>query len=154
MKIRKSRCIELDRTHCCTGKFNIALSLYRVLESALYFSKSLSEVAARGSAVAIVLWPLRVTIVCFLGQESNLQSSTLQQRHKLFLSCFLCLSPVNLPLLASLEERSTCGELGCFFRAKDRDNLEGDLVDEATKDVFDLLWETIALPVVKAFPYF
>jgi len=72
MKIRKSRCIESDGTHCCTRKFNMALSLYRVLKIALYFSKSLLEVAARGSAVAIALWPLRVTIVCFLGQESNL----------------------------------------------------------------------------------
>ena len=42
--IRKSRCIELDRTYCCTGNFNIALSLYRVLGVTFYFSKGFSEV--------------------------------------------------------------------------------------------------------------
>jgi len=55
IRIGKSRCIELDRTHCCTGKFNVALSLCGVLRVALYFSKGFSEVAARGSAVAEVL---------------------------------------------------------------------------------------------------
>ena len=51
----KSGCIELDGTHCYTGKFNAALSLYRVLEVALYFSKDFLEVAAGESAVAEVL---------------------------------------------------------------------------------------------------
>ena len=31
MKVRKSGCIELNWTHCCTGKFNTTLSLCRVL---------------------------------------------------------------------------------------------------------------------------
>jgi len=54
MRIRKSRYVESDRTHCYIGKFNVALSLYRVLGVALYFSKSFSEAAARGSVVAEV----------------------------------------------------------------------------------------------------
>ena len=66
MWIRKSGCIELDRTHCYIGKFNMALSLCRVLEITLYFSKGFSE------AVAEVLQPLGVIMVCFLGQKSNL----------------------------------------------------------------------------------
>jgi len=45
----------LDGTHCYTGKFNAALSMYRVLEVALYFSKDFLEVAAGESAVAEVL---------------------------------------------------------------------------------------------------
>ena len=72
--IRKSRCVESDRTHYYIGKFNIALSLYGVLEVTLYFSKSFSEVATRGSAVAKALQLLGVIVVCFLGQESNLWS--------------------------------------------------------------------------------
>jgi len=52
MRIGKNRCIESDQTCCCTGKFNVALSLCRVLEIAFYFSKDFSEAAARGSAVA------------------------------------------------------------------------------------------------------
>ena len=55
MRIRKSRYIELNGTHCCIGKFNTALSLYRVLEIALYFSESFSEAAARVLAVAEAL---------------------------------------------------------------------------------------------------
>ena len=55
MRIRKSRCIELDRTHCYIVKFNIALSLCKVLRITLYFSESFSEAAARGLAVAVVL---------------------------------------------------------------------------------------------------
>ena len=78
MRIRKSRFIESDRTRCCTGKFNMALSLCKVLKDTLYFSKGFSEVVARGLAVAEVLQPLGVTIVCFLGQEFNLWSPTLQ----------------------------------------------------------------------------
>jgi len=72
MRIRKSRCIELDGTRCCTEKFNMALSLCRVLEVTLYFSEGFLEVTARVSAVAEVPQPLGVTIVCFLGQESSL----------------------------------------------------------------------------------
>jgi len=72
MRIRKSRYVELDETHCCTGKFNAALSLCRVLGVILYFSEDFLEVATRRSAVAEALWPLDMTVVCFLGQESNL----------------------------------------------------------------------------------
>jgi len=67
MRIGKSRCVESNRTHCCTRKFNAALSLCRVLGVALYFSKGFSEAAAGGSAVAEALQPLGVTMVCFLG---------------------------------------------------------------------------------------
>ena len=72
MRIRKSRCVESDGTHCCTGKSNIALSLCKVLGIALYFSKGFLEVTAGISAVTEALWPLGVTMVCFLEQESNL----------------------------------------------------------------------------------
>jgi len=51
MRIRKSGYIELDWTRCYVGKFNTALSLYEVLEVALYFSKGFLEAAARRSAV-------------------------------------------------------------------------------------------------------
>jgi len=67
----------------------------------------------------------------------------------------LCSSLVNLPLLASLEEKSTHEELGCFFEVRNKDGLErDDLADEATRDVFALLWEAVALPAVEAFSYF
>ena len=45
MRIRKTGCIKLDKTHYCTEKFNVALSLDGVLEIALYFSEDFSEVA-------------------------------------------------------------------------------------------------------------
>ena len=77
MRIRKSRYVESNGTYCCTEKFNIALSLYRVLRVAFYFSKDFLEVAVRVLAVAEVLQLLEVTIVYFLGQESNLWSSAL-----------------------------------------------------------------------------
>jgi len=63
MRIRKSRYIELDRTHCCTRKFNMALSLCGILGIVLYFSEGFLE------AVAKVPWLLEVTVVCFLEQE-------------------------------------------------------------------------------------
>ena len=72
MRVRKSGCIEPNRTRCCTGEFNAALGLCRVLGVALYFSEGFSEVAAGVSAVAEALQPLGETVVCFLGQESNL----------------------------------------------------------------------------------
>jgi len=72
MRIRKSRCIESDGTYCYIGKFNVALSLCRVLGVVLYFSKGFSEAVAIVSAVAEALQPLRVTVVCFLEQKSNL----------------------------------------------------------------------------------
>ena len=71
------------------------------------------------------------------------------------MSCFLCLSLVNLLLLASLEKKSTYGVLGCFLRAGDGDDLEEEfLADGATRDVFSLFWGAIAILEVKAFPYF
>ena len=47
VRIRKSRDIKSDRTYYYTEKFNIALSLCRVLGVALYFSKGFLEVAAK-----------------------------------------------------------------------------------------------------------
>ena len=78
MRIRKSGCIESNQTYCCTGEFNMTLSLCGVLGVALYFSKGFSEAAAGVSAVAEAPRPLGETMVCFLGQESNLWSSALQ----------------------------------------------------------------------------
>ena len=72
MRVRKSRCVESNWTHCYIGEFNTTLSLCGVLRVALYFSKGFSE------AVAEALWSLEETVVCFLGQESNLWSSAPQ----------------------------------------------------------------------------
>ena len=48
---------------------------------------------------------------------------------------------VNLPLLASLEERYIYGVLGCFLGAGDRDDLgKGFLADKAARDEFALFW--------------
>jgi len=67
----------------------------------------------------------------------------------------LRLSLVNLPLLASLEERSTCKVLGCFLGAGNGDGFkEGFLVDGAARGVFALFWEAVAELEVKAFPCF
>jgi len=77
MRIRKSRCIELNQTCCCIGKFNVALSLCGILGVTLYFSKGFSEAAAGVSAVAEALWLLGETMVCFLEQESSLWSPVL-----------------------------------------------------------------------------
>ena len=71
-RIRKSGCIELNGTYCYTGKFNMILSLCRVLEVVLYFSKGFSEASAKESAVVEALQPFGMTVVCFLEQESNL----------------------------------------------------------------------------------
>jgi len=50
-----------------------------------------------------------------------------------------------LPLLASLEKRSTCKELDCFFGVGDKDDLKGDiLADETTGDEFALFWKVMA----------
>ena len=43
MRIGKSGYVESNQTYCYTGKFNTALSLYRVLEVTLYFSESFLE---------------------------------------------------------------------------------------------------------------
>ena len=68
---------------------------------------------------------------------------------------FLRSSLVNLPLLASLEERSTCGVLGYFLGVGDGDDLEGKfLVDEAARDGFALLWEAVTELEVEAFSCF
>ena len=74
MRIRKSRCVKLNWTRCCTGEFNMTLSLCRVLGVTLYFSKGFSEAAAVVSAVAEAPRPLGEAVVCFLGQESSLWS--------------------------------------------------------------------------------
>jgi len=154
MRIRKSGYIALDRTYCSTRKFNVALSLCRVLGVTLYFSKGFLEVSAEESAVAAVLQSLGVTMVYFLEQESNLWSSTLQWRHRLFLKCFFHLSLVNLLLLASLEEKFIYRELDCFLGAENK-GLDGDdLVDEATRNVFALFLEAMALSVEKALSCF
>jgi len=150
MRIGKNGYIESNQTHCCTGKFNVALSLYGVLGIAPYFSEGFSEAAARVLAVVEALWSLEETVVCFLRQEFSLWSPALQWRHRLFLRYFLCSSLVNLPLLASLEERSTHGVLGCFLEARDK----GNLIDEAARDRFALFWGAVAELEVEAFPCF
>jgi len=57
VRIRKSRCVKLDRTHCCIEEFNMALSLYRVLEITLYFifSKDFSKATIGWFVVAEAL---------------------------------------------------------------------------------------------------
>ena len=75
MRIGKSRCIESDKTCCYIRKFNIALSLYRVLGVVLYFSKGFLKATTGVSAVVKAPRPLEVTMVCFLGQKSSLWSS-------------------------------------------------------------------------------
>ena len=73
----------------------------------------------------------------------------------MFSSHFLHSLLVNLPLLASLEEKSTRGVLGCFLRVGDRESLEERfLADEATGDGFALLWEVVTELEVEVFPYF
>ena len=73
----------------------------------------------------------------------------------MYLRRFLHSSLVNLPLLASLEERSTRGVLGCFLGVGDGDGLEeGFLTDGAAEDGFALLWEVVTELEVEAFPYF
>ena len=73
----------------------------------------------------------------------------------MFSRCFLYSLLVNLPLLASLEERSTHRVLGCFLGAKDGDDLEKEfLADKATRDEFVLFWGTIILLVEEALSYF
>jgi len=52
----------------------MALSLCGVVRVVLYFSEDFSEAAAGVLVVAEALQPLGVTVVCFLGQESNLWS--------------------------------------------------------------------------------
>ena len=141
MRIGKSGYVELDGTHCCIGKFNMVLSLCGVLGITLYFSKDFSEAVVKAPQL--------------LGQESNLWSPVPQQRHRLFLRHFLCSSLINLPLLASLEERSTHRELGCFLRAGDKNDFEEEiLVNETTRDRFALFQKTTTRSEVEVFSYF
>ena len=68
---------------------------------------------------------------------------------------FLHLLVVNLPLLASLEERSTHSVLDCFLEAGDEGNLKKEfLVDKATRDRFALFWGAMAVLEIEAFPCF
>jgi len=55
IEVRKSRCIELDRIYCYIRKFNIALSLYRVLGIILYFFEDFSGTTIGVSIAAKVL---------------------------------------------------------------------------------------------------
>ena len=65
------------------------------------------------------------------------------------------LSLVNLLLLASLEERSTHGVLGCFLGVENGNDLEEEfLVDGAAGGIFALLWETMTELEMEAFPCF
>jgi len=61
---------------------------------------------------------------------------------------------VNLLLLASLEVRSTYGELDCFLGAGDRDDFKEVLADKTTGDRFALFWEAATVPEVEVFSYF
>jgi len=70
VRIRKSRCIESDQTHCCTEKFNMSSSLCRALKVTLYFSEGFLKAAPKAP------WPLGVTMVYFLEQEFTLWSFT------------------------------------------------------------------------------
>ena len=73
----------------------------------------------------------------------------------MFLRCFLHSSLVNLPLLASLEERFTHRVLGCFLGVGDGDDLEEEfLADKAAEDEFALFWEIVVEPEVEAFSCF
>ena len=56
----------------------MVLSLYRVLEVALYFSKGFLKIAAEGPVATEALWFFRVTMVYFLKQKSNLWYPILQ----------------------------------------------------------------------------
>jgi len=59
-----------------------------------------------------------------------------------------------LLLLASLEKKSTYGELDCFLGAGNS-ILEGDdLADEATKNTFALFRAAMTLPAEKTLPCF
>jgi len=59
-----------------------------------------------------------------------------------------------LLLLASLKEKFIYRELDCFLGAENK-GLDGDdLVDEATRNVFALFLEAMALSVEKALPCF
>ena len=67
----------------------------------------------------------------------------------------MCLSLVNLLLLASLEERLTYKVLDCFLEVGNRDDLEKEfLADEAARNGFALFWGAVAVPEAKAFSYF
>jgi len=46
MQVQNSRYVKLDKTYYYIGKFNMVLSLYRVLRIAFYFSKNFLKFAA------------------------------------------------------------------------------------------------------------
>ena len=67
VRVQKSKYIELNRTYCYTMKFNIALSLYKVLKITLYFSKDFSKANIGRSTATEVLQSLGVTVTsCIL----------------------------------------------------------------------------------------
>jgi len=72
----------------------------------------------------------------------------------LLLDIGLVVATTNLPLLASLKERSTYRVLGCFLGAGDRDDFKKVLADKATGDGFVLFWKAITRPEVEAFSCF
>ena len=46
-------------------------------------------------------------------------------------------------------------DIGLFLRRGDRDDLEKEfLAGQATRDMFALFWEAVAIPEVEAFPCF
>ena len=73
----------------------------------------------------------------------------------MFLRHFLRSLLVNLPLLASLKERSIHGVLDCFLGVGGESGLEEEfLIDEAARDGFALFWGAMAVLEVEAFSYF
>ena len=72
----------------------------------------------------------------------------------MFLRHFLYSSLVNLPLLASLEERFTHKLLDCFLKVGDRDDFKEVLTNEATRNKFTLFWEAMVEQDVEAFSCF
>ena len=60
-----------------------------------------------------------------------------------------------MPLLASLEERSTHRVLGCFLGAGDRDGFEEEFwVDKVAGAEFALVWKAMTELEVEAFSCF
>jgi len=98
---------------------------------------------------------LRSDCGLLLGTGVQLVVSCTTIEIQIFSRHFLCSSLVNLPLLASLEEKSTHREFDCFLGVGNRDSLEGNiLADEAAKDRFTLFWEAMVGPEVEAFSCF
>ena len=66
VRVKMNRNIKLNRTCYYIEKFNIVFSLCGALGVNLYFSKSCSETVAKTPQ------SLKLTVVCFLKQKSNL----------------------------------------------------------------------------------